>query len=180
VTDRWKELSLEEHAEHLVLYHPEFVAGSGAREVSPALLALENFVAALPVVDAGEVGVGVAVGVAAVSNGQIYPSEYRPLVEVAVDQVLSPLRHVLLRLVKGEQEGAPPLVVYTATTAAGWVPRIVAVAADGPPVLGAHEGQRVREVVAVLMEGRRPEGVLGGAEYPLEPHWPPEALPQQV
>jgi hypothetical protein len=36
--DRWT-LLLEEHLEHLVLYHAELVAISGAAEVGPALLA---------------------------------------------------------------------------------------------------------------------------------------------
>jgi hypothetical protein len=83
------ELSLEEHAEHLVLQHAEIDARGGAAEVGPALLAVLDLAAALPVVGVGEVGVGVAV--AALSNSQIAPpSEYRPPAGAAADQSLSP------------------------------------------------------------------------------------------
>jgi hypothetical protein len=78
------------------------------------------------------------VAVEAVSNGEIVsPSECRPLVVIAVDQVLSILRHVLLSSVEGEQEGLLPLVVDIVN--GDCVPLVVAVAADYPSVLGAHE-----------------------------------------
>jgi hypothetical protein len=51
--DRWA-LSLEEHAEHLVLHHAEIAAGGGAAEVGVALLAVLDLAAALPVVGVGK------------------------------------------------------------------------------------------------------------------------------
>jgi hypothetical protein len=130
-------LSLEEHAEHLVLHHAEIAAGRDAAEVNVALLAVSDLVAALPIVGVGEVGLGVAVGVAAVSNKQITPpSECRPAVGAVADQVLSLLRHVLLCLVEGEQEGPPPLIVHAAK--ADWFSLVVAIACEGPSKLGAH------------------------------------------
>jgi hypothetical protein len=176
--DRWA-LSLEEHAEHLVLHHAEIEAGGGAAEVGVALLAVLDLAAALSVVGRGEARVRAGAAIAVISNTQIEsPSEYRPVVGVAVDQFISPLRHVLLLLVEGEQEGPPPLVVHIACS--DCVPPIVGVAGEGPPELGAHQGQRVLDAVAARVEGRRAEGVLGGAEQQRQPHRSPEALPQEL
>jgi hypothetical protein len=165
--------------EHLVLQHAESDAGRGAAEVGPAPLAVSDLVAALPIVGVGEVGLGVVVGVAAVSNAQIVsPSEYWAATSVAADQVLFILRHVLLDPVEGEQEGPPPRVVHPAFYA--WFPLVVAVAGDSPAELGAYQDQCVLDIVAVLVEGSRAEGVLGGAQHQLQPHRPLEALPQEL
>jgi hypothetical protein len=59
-----------------------------------------------------------AVGVASVSNAKIVStSECRTIVGVAGDQVQSVLRHVLLSLIEGEQEGLPLRIAYVVVTA---------------------------------------------------------------
>jgi hypothetical protein len=176
--------SFEEHLEHLVFLHAEMVIGKGAAEVGDALLVLDDLVAALPVVGGGETGVGVAVGVAAVSNVQITPSkspssECWPAVGVAVDQLLSLLWHVLLCLIEGEQEGPPLLVVHIVATA-DWFPAVVGVAADGSARLGSNEDEGVLGAVATRVEGLSLEAVFGGAENQLQPHRSPKALPQEL
>jgi hypothetical protein len=62
-------------------------------------------------------------------------------------QVQSVLWYVLLPLVEGEQEGAPPLVVHPAII--NCVPLIVAVAGDDFSELGAHKDQRALDVLVV-------------------------------
>jgi hypothetical protein len=99
-------LSLEEYAEHLILHHSEIAAVCCAREIGVAMLTVLDLVAALTVVGKGEGGVGLAVGIAIISNAQISSQpEYRPAFGVAIDQVFSLLWHVLLAFFEGEQEG---------------------------------------------------------------------------
>ena len=50
--------------------------------------------------------------------------------------------------------------------------RVVGVAADGLPKLGADEHEGVLLVVALLVEGLGAEAVLGGPEQPLHPLHP--------
>jgi hypothetical protein len=54
--------------EHLVLLHPEVTTDFGARKISQALLAMQNFVATLSVISVREVGVRFCVSIAAVSD----------------------------------------------------------------------------------------------------------------
>jgi hypothetical protein len=55
----------------------------------------------------------------------------------------------------------------------------VAAAGEGPPELGAHQGQRVLDAVAVRVECCRLETVLRPSKQQLDLHRPVEALPQQ-
>ena len=77
---------------------------------------------------------------------------------MVVDEVVVALGNELLLHVHREDEGPPPRVVGVPCIPGQ--PGVVREAADGLAELGAHQHQGVALVVALLVEGSRPEAVL--------------------
>ena len=149
---------------YLVLLHSEVTANLSSTEHTVTLLIVRQFVSLLSVVCIGEGWKRAIVVVAPIiDENVISTSKPWTVVFVSEYQVVISLGHKLLHHVQREDAGPPATVVYPATIGITF-PLVVGVGSYGFAKLGADEGEGVRFVVALLMEGSSTEVVFRCSE----------------